>query len=78
MIVSDVGLRLIAEFEGFSPVPYNDPAGHCTVGYGELLHLGNCTAAELAQPPITGAQGRARLAEKVKASPMPSRVRRAR
>lgn len=64
--INDVGLRLIAEFEGFSPVPYNDPVGHCTVGYGELLHLGNCTPAELARPPITADEGRRRLREKVK------------
>lgn len=65
MLISDAGLRLIAEFEGFSPIPYHDPAGHCTVGYGELLHLGPCTAAELARPPITAEEGRQRLRNKV-------------
>ena len=42
MIISDNGLRLIAEFEGFSSVLYNDPVGHCTVGFGFLVHLGPC------------------------------------
>lgn len=42
MRVSAAGLVLIAEFEGFSPVLYNDPAGNCTIGYGFLVHLGPC------------------------------------
>lgn len=33
----------IAGFEGFYPEPYNDPAGHCTIGYGHLIHYGGCT-----------------------------------
>lgn len=65
MNVNDRGLALIAEFEGFSAVPYNDPVGHCTVGYGELLHPGNCTAEELARAPITEEQGYAALRVKV-------------
>jgi len=44
--VSDVGLRLIEMFEGLSLEPYNDPVGHCTVGYGHLLHHGNCDGSE--------------------------------
>ncbi|HVF13161.1 MAG TPA: peptidoglycan-binding protein [Acidimicrobiales bacterium] len=43
---SDVGLRLIEMFEGLSLDPYNDPVGHCTVGYGHLLHHGNCDGSE--------------------------------
>ena len=42
MNISDNGLALIAEFEGFGARLYNDPVGHCTVGYGHLLHRGNC------------------------------------
>lgn len=64
-MVNERGLRLIAEFEGFSPVPYEDPVGHCTVGYGELLHLGKCTAADMARAPITEEEGLAALADKV-------------
>ncbi|MBK6873756.1 MAG: lysozyme [Kineosporiaceae bacterium] len=26
--------------------PYNDPVGHCTIGYGHLLHQGNCTQVD--------------------------------
>ena len=28
--------------EGFEEKPYNDSAGHCTIGYGHLLHKGAC------------------------------------
>lgn len=44
--VSDQGIAFIASWEGFSPTPYNDPAGHCTVAHGKLLHYGNCTSAD--------------------------------
>jgi lysozyme len=40
------GLDLIAEFEGFVPYAYNDAAGHATVGYGRLLHHGPVTQAD--------------------------------
>ena len=40
--ISEAGLRFIAGFEGFVGSLYNDPVGHCTVGFGHLLHLGNC------------------------------------
>ena len=45
--LSKAGAEFIAEFEGFSPVPYNDPVGHCTIGYGTLLHTGNCRRQDL-------------------------------
>ena len=32
---------------------YDDTAGNCTRGTGVLVHTGQCTAAELAQPPDT-------------------------
>jgi GH24 family phage-related lysozyme (muramidase) len=44
--LSDDGVRLIASFEGFRSDLYNDPAGHCTIGYGHLVHLGNCDGSE--------------------------------
>lgn len=44
--LSDDGVRLIAGFEGFRSDLYNDPAGHCTIGYGHLVHLGNCDGSE--------------------------------
>jgi lysozyme len=44
--ISDDGLALIAQFEGFVPYAYNDAAGHATVGYGRLLHMGPVTQAD--------------------------------
>lgn len=49
--VSDQGLRFIADCEGAVKrgdrhVLYNDPVGHCTIGYGHLVHLGNCNGSE--------------------------------
>jgi len=44
--VSDRGLAFIGRFEGWRDAPYNDVAGHCTIGYGHLIHQGNCTAAD--------------------------------
>jgi lysozyme len=41
---SDKAVHFIASFEGFRSLPYNDPAGHATIGYGHLLHLGPVTA----------------------------------
>jgi lysozyme len=40
MKISDSGVRLISEFEGFRDAMYEDVAGHCTIGYGHLVHLG--------------------------------------
>lgn len=37
---------MIAEFEGFSGTLYNDPAGHCTIGYGHLVHHGQVNGTE--------------------------------
>jgi lysozyme len=44
--VSDEGIALIANYEGFVPYAYNDAAGHATVGYGRLLHTGPVNAAD--------------------------------
>ena len=41
--ISTRGLQFIANFEGYVPWPYNDPAGHATIGYGHLLHYGPVT-----------------------------------
>lgn len=38
----EIALRLIERFEYFSPKPYNDPSGYCTIGYGHLLSLKRC------------------------------------
>jgi GH24 family phage-related lysozyme (muramidase)/peptidoglycan hydrolase-like protein with peptidoglycan-binding domain len=56
------GKKLIRDSEGFSSTPYNDPAGHATIGYGHLLHLGPVTAADRAKwGSISEAEGRALL-----------------
>lgn len=39
--ISDAGLALIAQSEGFRTHCYDDSAGFCTVGYGHLVHRGN-------------------------------------
>ena len=43
--VSEDCVNFVAYWEGFpnDGRPYNDPVGHCTIGYGHLIHLGNCT-----------------------------------
>ncbi len=38
--LSPEGARFIARFEGFRGKMYNDAAGHCTIGYGHLIHHG--------------------------------------
>jgi hypothetical protein len=40
--VSENGLNFIDEHEGTRYSLYNDPAGHCTIGIGHLVHSGNC------------------------------------
>lgn len=37
MKISDKGLDLIREYEGFSPVPYQDAAKYWTIGWGHLI-----------------------------------------
>lgn len=52
--VSPEGIDFIKGWEGFSPRVYNDPVGHCTVGYGILLHTGNCDGRPAEQPYANG------------------------
>lgn len=52
--VSANGVEFIKQFEGFSVHCYNDPAGHCTVGYGTLVHTGNCDSRPSEQPYMAG------------------------
>ena len=40
--LSNAGVAFIARFEGCVLRLYNDPAGHCTVGIGHLVHHGRC------------------------------------
>jgi GH24 family phage-related lysozyme (muramidase) len=44
--ISKKGLDFIAQFEGFRGNLYNDPAGHATIGYGHLVHLGQIDGSE--------------------------------
>ena len=47
--LSDRGAQFIARFEGCVLHLYNDPAGHCTIGIGHLVHFGNCNGSEPAE-----------------------------
>lgn len=51
--LSSQGAALIAEFEGKVNTLYNDPAGHCTVGIGHLVHEGPICGCE-AEAPYAG------------------------
>jgi lysozyme len=44
--LSKKGAEFIAEFEGFMAECGEDPAGHCQIGFGTLIHLGACTRAD--------------------------------
>lgn len=46
LTVSPNGARFIGQFEGFGPGLYNDPAGHCTIGFGHLIHRKACDGSE--------------------------------
>ena len=50
MALSPGGVALIKQFEGFRAQMYNDPVGHCTIGYGTLLHKGKCDGRAEEQP----------------------------
>jgi GH24 family phage-related lysozyme (muramidase) len=52
LTISDKGLLFIASFEGFRSRPYNDAAGHATIGYGHLMHYGPVTAKDRARYPL--------------------------
>lgn len=43
---SKAGVQMIRDFEGCRLVPYNDPAGHATIGVGHLIHRGPVTQAD--------------------------------
>ncbi|MGH2902464.1 MAG: glycoside hydrolase family protein [Solirubrobacteraceae bacterium] len=60
----------MANFEGFRETAYNDAAGHCTIGYGHLLHRGGCTAANRAKR-VSRAQAHKWLAQDTTPSGVP-------
>lgn len=41
--ISNTALQLIKDFEGWFPVAYDDPVGYCTIGYGHLIALRECS-----------------------------------
>jgi hypothetical protein len=43
------GAEFVARFEGCVLRLYNDPAGHCTIGIGHLVHHGRCDGREPAE-----------------------------
>ena len=47
--LSAEGAKFIARFEGFRGHLYNDAAGHCTIGYGHLVHRGPIDGSESAE-----------------------------
>ncbi len=47
--ISENGLDFIAEHEGIRYNLYNDPAGHCTIGIGHLVHKGNCDGSDASE-----------------------------
>jgi len=53
MTISSAGVDLIKRLEHFEPRLYNDQAGHCTIGYGTLLHRGSCNG-DSSEQPFTG------------------------
>ena len=44
--LSQRGVNLIAQWEGFRAEAYEDAAGHATIGFGTLLHYGPLTQAD--------------------------------
>ena len=47
--LSRKGAAFVARFEGIVLRLYDDPAGHCTIGIGHLVHHGRCDGSEPAE-----------------------------
>ncbi|HUP26143.1 MAG TPA: glycoside hydrolase family protein [Candidatus Limnocylindrales bacterium] len=47
--VSEQGVNLVISYESWSPVMYNDAAGHATIGFGHLIHTGSINGSEPAE-----------------------------
>lgn len=54
--LSTKGAAFITRFEGVRDRPYNDARRACTAGVGHLIHLGPCTAGDIARWTLTPAQ----------------------
>ncbi len=46
MILSELGVQLIAKFEDVRLQLYNDPTGNCTIAIGHMVHSGPCNGSE--------------------------------
>lgn len=57
MQVSEQGIALIKQFEGFSPKPYLCPAGKPTIGYGHVIRQDESLAQVTAEQAISLLQG---------------------
>ncbi|KAF5091608.1 Phage lysozyme [anaerobic digester metagenome] len=44
--ISDRGVAFIKQHENFSNILYLDVAGHCSIGYGTMVHRGGCDGTE--------------------------------
>lgn len=60
-------VELIAKWESYRGNPYNDPAGNCTGGFGNLIHLGKCDDCDAEQEwkNIPLAEAKSRLVDKI-------------
>ncbi len=69
-IMTHVASAQVVEFikarEAFRADLYNDPAGHCTIGYGHLVHRGNCDG-QASEAPFAGGVSEARATELLRA-----------
>jgi GH24 family phage-related lysozyme (muramidase) len=52
--ISPQGVDFIKTWEAFRDKLYNDAAGNCTIGYGSLVHAGNCDGRESEKPYASG------------------------
>lgn len=50
--LSRQGLEFLKRHEGFRDHMYNDTAGHCTVGYGHLVHRGHTGSDPVQEAPF--------------------------
>ena len=64
MQISENGVLLIKQFEGFSPTPYLDSTGIPTIGYGTIIYT-NGTRVTMNDFPITEEQATQYLANNI-------------
>ena len=52
--ISAAGLDFMKQWEGLRPKLCIDPEGHCTIGYGTVLHSGRCDGRAVEEPYAAG------------------------